>query len=320
MTTGPRLSVLIPTRQRRDLLQRSLLALAAQTLAAEAFEVVVAVDGGSDGTQAMLASFDAPYRLHVVQTGGRGRGAALNAALALAEGELVLLLDDDMEPEAQCLLTHARLHAESTRIGVVGAVPVASRPEARLAERYVARRFTRHLRKLAGESVVRPGDFYSGHFSIRRSSLAEVGGFAAAFVAYGNEDRDLAVRLADAGVRLVFAPEARALQRYTKSTAELIADHFAKGRTAVIFARRHPGAAAELPFRSYRGGSRLRRAGRRLLLAAAAAWPWLDAAVVRAGRLLEALNPPGALLVLPVLLDYAFWRGAAAARADEGGQ
>jgi glycosyltransferase involved in cell wall biosynthesis len=317
MAIAPRVSVLIPTRQRRALLHRALLALGRQTAAPDVFEVIVAVNGASDGTPAMLASLAPAFRLRAIEVGAPGRASALNAALACATGEVVVFLDDDMEATPGFVDAHARAHEAAERLGIVGAAPIARGAHARLAERYVAERFDRHLRKLAQLETVGPGDFYSGNFSVRRSVVAALGGFDGGYTTYGNEDRDLAVRLIAAGVVLRFSADATALQRYTKGARELLVDHFEKGRSAVRFRRVHGGEAGDTPFRSYRGGSLARRAVRAGLLAAGAAWAGCDRIVPSTGRLLEQHEPPGALRLLAVLLDYAFWRGVAAAERED---
>ena len=315
----PAFSVLIPTRQRRASLASALRCLERQTVELSRIEVIVAVDGSTDGTEQMLSSWVAPYRLQQVALAGAGRSAAVNAALARARGDVVLILDDDMEPAPGLLAGHGRALERAGRAGVLGAAPLEMRPNAGLAERYVAERFNRHLRKLAASpDDVEPADFYSGNFAIRRPDLVAAGGFDAEYVAYGNEDRDLAVRLTSSGVRLVFEPRASAVQRYAKSAAQLVDDHFAKGRTAVLFRTRHPGPFAETPFRSYRGGPVPRKVARRLMLGLGAAWPGLDRHAGAVGGLLERHPPPGAAYLLGLLLDYAFWRGVASASRSTG--
>ena len=59
MADGPPVSVIVPTRQRRDSLRRALDSLGAQAPEVE-FEVVVAVDGSTDGTVEMLEAFEGP--------------------------------------------------------------------------------------------------------------------------------------------------------------------------------------------------------------------------------------------------------------------
>ena len=66
VSAAPRLSVVVPTYNRRAGIVRLLQALAEQTLPPDQFEVVVANDGSTDGTAEALASYRAPYRLTVL--------------------------------------------------------------------------------------------------------------------------------------------------------------------------------------------------------------------------------------------------------------
>src|SRR5262245_32694372 len=61
MADPPAVSVLIPTHQRREALRRVLLSLAGQSAPAESYEVVVSIDGSSDGSAEMVASLEVPY-------------------------------------------------------------------------------------------------------------------------------------------------------------------------------------------------------------------------------------------------------------------
>ena len=70
-------SVVIPTHQRRELLRRALAALGRQDLPADSFEVIVSIDGSTDGTSEMIETYTAPYTLRSVQGPRRGRGGGV---------------------------------------------------------------------------------------------------------------------------------------------------------------------------------------------------------------------------------------------------
>jgi GT2 family glycosyltransferase len=307
----PTLSVVIPTFQRRAALARLLGALEAQTLDAKDYEVVVAVDGSTDGTVEMLADRPTPYTLRWVHQANRGRAAACNRGIAAALGEVVLILDDDMQPEPGCLAVHVQAHAARERLGVLGAVPIVARADAPRVVRHIAAKFNAHLDKLA-----RPGqpvtfrDFYSGHFSIRRALLDAVGGFDEAFREYGNEDGELAVRLLAAGVRLRYEPRAVAIQHYDKSFAALARDTFAKGRTAVLCAQKHPDTLRYLKIGSDGATALKRRAVRRVLLALTRVAPPVQGAVIRLVALAERASPARVDTCYSIALDYFYWLGA----------
>ncbi len=260
-------SVVIPTRNRRESLRRLLTALGSQTLSAELFEVIVCDDGSSDGTADAVAASSCEFALRTVSQEPRGRAAACNAGIHTSRGDIILLLDDDMEPAPGLLAAHVRAHAGGPRRAVLGAVPVVFNEASPAVVRHIGRKFERHLQKLA-----RPGyamgfrDFYSGNSSIRRSVLLTVGLFDEDFTMYGNEDGELALRLMAAGVALEFEAGAVASQHYEKDFARLARDNREKGRTAVLLAQKHPDAFNSLALSTYHAGSRTWRLIRRLLL------------------------------------------------------
>jgi glycosyltransferase involved in cell wall biosynthesis len=124
MKSAPRLSVVIPTYRRRDSVERALIALARQSISPADFEVLVSVDGSEDGTRELLERYQAPYALRSLWRPNRGRAAALNAGISQAAGDVLVLLDDYMEPAPVFLAGHCRAHAVDSRRGVMGAEPI----------------------------------------------------------------------------------------------------------------------------------------------------------------------------------------------------
>ncbi len=93
---APSISVLIAAHNERRCIEDTLASVFAQTGVALA-EVLVASDGSTDGMVKLLADRYGPAesRLRVLDLPKMGKGAALNAALAEARGELVVTLDAD---------------------------------------------------------------------------------------------------------------------------------------------------------------------------------------------------------------------------------
>jgi GT2 family glycosyltransferase len=313
--SAPRLSVVIPTYRRRDSVERALSALAQQSVSSADFDVVVSIDGSDDGTRELLEGYQAPYALRSVWRPNRGRAAALNAGIGQAAGDVLVLLDDDMEPAPEFLAGHCRAHGVDSRRGVMGAAPIpldAGSPP--LVAAYIGPKFNEHLVKLA-----EPGhrntlrDFYSGNFSIRREVLLEVGLFDEAFKIYGNEDLELAYRLRQAGVTLAYAAEALAYQHYTKDFAALARDTISKGQTAVLLASKHPETIAELQLSAYANGSRRWRWLRASLLGLSRQWVAVPEGVAAGIGWLERRRVKGLQLYYRLALDYFYWVGAEAA-------
>lgn len=317
MSVGlPLVSVVIPTHQRRELLRRTLIALARQDLPSESFEVVVSIDRSADGTRELLGGFRASYELHVIETPRPGRAAACNAAIEFARREVLVILDDDMEPAPTLLSSHRRHHLAGTRVCVLGAAPIRTDAASPPIVRYVAAKFNLHLATLAqpGHAFVLR-DFYSGNASIRRDVLLEVGGFDEAFSLYGNEDLELSLRLKNAGVELRFDAEAVAEQGYSKSFAELAQNTFEKGETAVLFARKHPEAFDGLQLATYNTGSARWLGVRALLLALTRRLPRTQTWALRLAEAVERFPAAQRPLFYRFALDYFYWAGVSGAVA-----
>jgi glycosyltransferase involved in cell wall biosynthesis len=114
--------VVIPTRDRRPLLDLTLAALAEQE-GAPSFEVVVGDDGSRDGTAQHLEALSErlPYSLRVLSLVAAGPAAARNRAIAVCLAPRILLLGDDTVPRRDLLAAHRR-SAAGREMGVQGRI------------------------------------------------------------------------------------------------------------------------------------------------------------------------------------------------------
>lgn len=168
---NPRVSVVVPTRNRRRTLERALASVAAQ--AAGDLEVIVVVDGSTDGTAGWLAARHPGVRVAVLDP-PRGAAAARNHGVAQARGELIAFLDDDdwwlpgyLATQVACLDAnpHALLsHAEHLEVSESGAT---ARPDTAPLLRY-----ERPLARLLAESFIHTMSVAV----VRRSAFEQYGG------------------------------------------------------------------------------------------------------------------------------------------------
>lgn len=316
-TTALRLSVVIPTYQRCQAVRRVLIALTRQVFPAEAFEVIVVLDGSTDGTAEMIGARRWPYVVRMFRQPNRGRAAARNAGIAHAGGELLVFIDDDMEPGEGFLDAHARAHAGHDQRCVLGAVPIVSDPGAAPATQYIGHKFNQHLEQLAHPGhVLRLRDFYSGNFSIRRDVLLFAGAFDERFKLYGNEDVELALRLEKNGVEWVFSPDALARQHYTKGFADLAGDTIAKGHTTIMLTLKHPEVSGEL-LRGRAASSSLQwRIVRACGVFISRYCRRLPSAIILVVQQLERNRPAVLTRYYHLLMDYFFWLGVDEAKGS----
>ena len=176
-----KLSIITPTFNRRDLLEKVLRGLEAQTF--QQFEWVVAVDGSTDGTLAMLEAarrrVGFPIQVLALENGGQAR--ARNHAIKAATGDVIVFCDDDLVFEPETLARHAAFHELHPNDIAVG--PVTNASDGRVD-------FPRVVTwmNLTGMNV-----------SVARQAVLEVGLFDESFRGYGAEDIDLGIRLERAG-------------------------------------------------------------------------------------------------------------------------
>jgi GT2 family glycosyltransferase len=306
----PLISLVVPTYQRRASIERLLKAIDRQTLSSDFFEVIVVIDGSEDGTRELVESASPAYALRSIWQTNQGRARACNTGIRRAQGEIVVLLDDDMEPAPGFLEAHCQAHRFEPSRGVIGAAPIEANPDSPSIVRYMARKFNTHLQRLSQpDNPLEVRDFYSGNFSTSKEILFEVGLFNERYTVYGNEDLDLFVRLRQAGVQVIYYPQALAYQHYEKDFPTLAHDEISKGRTAVMFAHQHPEAYPESKIGTYNEGSRLIRLARFGLLGLSSLWQGAPELVIRGVAWIERRQFKRMSAVYRFTLDYFFWLG-----------
>jgi glucosyl-dolichyl phosphate glucuronosyltransferase len=98
MDEQPLVSVVIPTRNRADLLSDALGSLMEQDYPADRYEILVVDDGSIDDTPSVveaLAQAHSKPRLSLLRQPAKNQNAARNRGVSKAKGELIAFLDDD---------------------------------------------------------------------------------------------------------------------------------------------------------------------------------------------------------------------------------
>jgi glycosyltransferase involved in cell wall biosynthesis len=203
------LSIVIPTRNRRERLLATLRALDRQRLDGARAEVVVADNGSSDGTAQALRTREGTLPVTVVDEPRAGASFARNRALQEARAPIVLLLGDDMVPDGDDLLCgHVRLHRAHPEpgYGVLGQVRWAEPVDAFM--RWLeAAGFQFSFDHIATGPVDPAAYLYSSHASLKTGAVRDAGGFDGERFPFLMEDTELGIRLRRRGLRLEYRPE-----------------------------------------------------------------------------------------------------------------
>lgn len=210
-----RATVVIPTFNGRRLLAEALEGLELQTAA---HDVVVVDNASTDGTIELLAE-RFPHARLVQLPANVGFGRAVNRGVAVAETDVVVLINNDVVCEPRFLeRLLAPLQDESIAM-VAGVLLQHDRPqlvdsagiELDTTLRSWDAVWNRPVSELVG--AAEPVGPCGGAAAFRTEAFRAVGGFDETFFAYW-EDVDLALRLHLAGHRCVRADDARALHKH----------------------------------------------------------------------------------------------------------
>lgn len=236
------ISVVVPTFNRRDIVCCTVATLLSQDFPSTDYEIIIVVDGSTDGTAAALKSLKPPCRLQVIEQENRGLAGARNTGYRATEAPLVLFLDDDMLCDPGLVAAHVAAHQEHDAIVAFGALFLSDdSPPSLAAECFNREIGAFHLRqKRDPRAKWQMSDCIFGNASLSRELLQSLGGFDEKFRM--REDLELGVRLFTAGVQPRYVSNAISYQHYEKTSADLIRDAEMFAIADVQFARKHPEA------------------------------------------------------------------------------
>ncbi|MBV8724101.1 MAG: glycosyltransferase family 2 protein [Candidatus Eremiobacteraeota bacterium] len=235
----PEISVVVPTYNRLETLERVLPTLLQQDLPPSAYELLICDSNSTDGTAEFMRTVICAHDnvRHLAGSYG-GRAAARNAGIAAARGSIVLFNDADIFASANLLSAHLRRHRRRKRIAVVGwEVQVKNFDE------YLYKRDRPHARgHLHPPSRKRLSWLYflTGNASVARDDLVRAGCFDETFTGYGHEDLELGYRLRQRGVDIVYEPGAVNFHCQDVGYEDQKSKMLLAGRSAARFYRKHP--------------------------------------------------------------------------------
>jgi len=209
-------SVVVPTYNRRDSLLVALDGLDRQTASPSEFEVIVVSDGSSDGTEEAVRQRASRYRLRMLEQPNSGPAAARNHGARAACTDIIVFMDDDIEPAPSFVEEHLRAHAADPDVVIIGpqSMPPGERFPVWIAweHRMLERQYERFQ---SGEWLPGPNNLYSGNMSLRRGLLLDAGGFDVRYTR--QEDVELGFRLAHRGATFRFVPQAIGYHRPSRT-------------------------------------------------------------------------------------------------------
>ncbi len=248
----PAVSVVVPTFQRGDTLERTLEALTATDYPSDRLEVIVVNNGSTDSTAEVLGRFPV---FRTVTEKHPGVSKARNHGATLATGEVLMFLDDDIIVAPDTIRRHMAVRAEYESYAdciVAGRSEFPAEIRAALESSPLGR-FRLWVEDCAQATVVAvpgsngrifPDAVPTQNLTIGADFFRALGGFDERFPSIGNEDRDLCLRAGKAGAIIVLDSEIPVIHNDQHASLDVICRRQERGAVgAVCTARKHP----ELP-------------------------------------------------------------------------
>lgn len=262
----PAFSIIIPTFNGARRLPSCLEALKAQK-SDRPFQILVIDDGSNNDAAGAAGQYEG---VHVIRQRNSGPAAARNRGVAEARGEIVLFIDDDCIAESGWL---QKMTAPFVDPQIAGAKGAYLTRQAEWIAKFVQVEYEEKYEILARSPCIDLIDTYSAAF--RRKVYLDAGGYDTRFPVASAEDREFSCRLARAGHKLIFIPEARVWHTHVSTVWGYMRKKFKNGYWNVLTMIKNPNmitGTSDTPWTQK--AQLLLTAGFLPSCAALAFWPW----------------------------------------------
>lgn len=203
-TENPAVSIIIPNKNGRNLLKKYLPSV---ITAARGAEIIVVDDNSDDGSVELLKQAFSVVKI-TENNLGTGFAGSVNAGAGLASGEILILLNTDVEPEPDFLMPLLR-HFDDKNIFAVGCLDKSHEPEG------IILRGRGEASWIKGFYVHRRGEVdrtdtawvSGGSGAFRKSYWKRLGGMDQIYNPFYWEDIDLSYRARKCGFQTKFEHE-----------------------------------------------------------------------------------------------------------------
>ncbi len=240
----PKISILIPTYNRREILELTLNSLEAQTINKSWYEVIVIDDGSTDDTIQFLENYKCEMNFRFITQENSGPATARNKGINLSKGKYVLFLNDDAVCEPHLLAVHLHFHKQFEKINVKSAV--LGRFD--YLNDDIDKLFMNLLHKstlifayseMQSNNLYPWNYFWTCNLSILRDAVIDAGMFDENFREPMMEDVELGLRLSLHGYNVFFTEQAITTHHHTITIDSFIRRQEMLGRNTVKLLNKH---------------------------------------------------------------------------------
>ena len=197
-----KVSVIIPTHNRSDALDKTLSNLRLQEFE-HPWEAIVINNNSTDDTDQVVSKWqkDFPVPLTLLHEKKPGPSAARNAGGRNAKGEYLIFIDNDILTQPDFIKRHYDDLVKYDGSWIVG--HIENLPEQRNTH---FGKFRSSLESGPGKEIVPVQGITGQSTSLKRSQFDQLGGFDENFHVASGEDREFALRALSAGIRIYHDP------------------------------------------------------------------------------------------------------------------
>ncbi len=206
----PKISLIIPTYNRKAMLEELLETVYKQDLPEKDYEVIVVSDGSKDGTNEFMdQKLNEHANLRFAEQLNQGPASARNYGVRLAQADIIAFTDDDCYVSKTWLRTILEIFDKKPVVGIQGKTTTYRDQRTPL---------THQIDNQTGHPALP-----TCNAAFRKSAFEAVGGFDCSFPFAHNEDADLAWRIKQIG-EISFEPDVHVIHPPRKDTFKKLAN------------------------------------------------------------------------------------------------
>ncbi len=233
-----KITVVIPTYNKKDILLETLAAFTKQTY--NDFEIIIIDDGSNDGTKEAIKGLRLPFAIRYFFQKNKGPATARNLGIKKAKGQIIVLVDDDIIPTKNFLDEHVKFHKRGDeKLVVLGYSKWDPRIKMTPFRKYITK-YHLAFKNITDRNNVDWCYLYSGNVSARKGFFIKGDLFDESFPHAAYEDTELGYKLHKLGMKMIFNKNAIGYHYHPIDFKSYQKTMFCRGRSAVVLAKKVP--------------------------------------------------------------------------------
>ena len=232
-------SIIIPTYNRLNLLKKTLNCLFNQSYSQDLYEIIVIDDASQDNTSSYLQDISQQKNnlKFITHQQNCGPSKTRNDGINIAQGEIIIFLDDDMELDKDFIKQHIQFLENNSKTLQLVKIKLPREIQKQPFIKYLSKKGLYKLK----EGVDLPWkDFTTGNVSMKKEYLDKYGGFDGDFSLINWEDQELGLKLIENGLHLRYNPKIEITHYYYPTLKKYCQKMEAGAANALLLYQKHP--------------------------------------------------------------------------------